>query len=442
MAISRVQQRDPWYDRAGDFFAAIIFGKTRDSAAANILRAGALLTFGGFLTAFFVPFLSGAWVPGLAAILWALGLYAMGVLLGFMFSIARVIAPDGSNASSERPSGELRYLPNTGVEQIADWLTKTIVGLSLVELKQIPGDITRLAAIIAASLGGIATITGLAYGMVLFFPTMGFLAMYLSMRIWINELIRKGDAGESKLKSAQVAAVENPQTTLKDPNKGVTDASKAAASDIADIKFSELNSASDIASWARAKTILGEWQQAIQGYAKATALNPTDPKLRLDYAVALFNNGADPHFVVDQLQVGLRFVDEKQDPELAASLYQNLVLAYLYIDPPQGFTNAIVAGEGYLQSSLPKRPVIYFYLACAYGQKYTYLKSRPNTNQDEIETARERVIHYTGQALMLNPSLKDRFRMISDPTDPTKDKKDNDLEALRDDPEFKKLVWD
>jgi hypothetical protein len=412
--------------------------KDPDDDSPLVIAAGLIVTCVGF-----VAVLCQTWGFACLGLLWALALYAMGVFIGFLFGITRVVENTAAAGGTTSP---LRYLPNTGVEQIADWLTKIIVGLTLVELRKIPPAIASFSAIIAMSLGNSDRTRGLAYAMVLFFPIMGFLGMYLSTRLYLNQGIRRADDRVQQISTAAGAAVEVKDTGLLNPNKGVTAKMKETAEDIIDVPLDKLSDPDDIAAWARAQSILGKWPAAIKGFAKAIEAKKLDPKLRLDYAVALFNNeGASETVseeIVHQLEAGLDLVDPKKDPDLASRLQENLVLASLYLPKPESFTEAISLVDKLIDSPLPKRATTYFYAACAYGQKYGYFlgKDTSAANSREVKQARSRVLSYTRKALELDPSLLPKFQRVSDPDYPDKVKADSDLEAFDNDADFRKLV--
>lgn len=49
------------------------------------------------------------------------------------------------------------YAPSTSLEQVADWLTKIIVGVGLTQLNKIPRKLDSLASYIAMGMGGSAS---------------------------------------------------------------------------------------------------------------------------------------------------------------------------------------------------------------------------------------------------------------------------------------------
>lgn len=110
----------------------------------------------------------------------ALASWLGGSLLGFLFGIPRFQA-------SDRPNDDHgRVVPNTNLEQISDWLTKIIVGATLVQLNELATGIGRLAAFIGGELGSGRAATSASGAVLLFFFFVGFMWGYLwcSLRIF------------------------------------------------------------------------------------------------------------------------------------------------------------------------------------------------------------------------------------------------------------------
>jgi hypothetical protein len=60
---------------------------------------------------------------------------AVGAIFGFIFGIPRTLTSDDGATDKGLRS---RIVPNTNLEQVSDWLTKILIGATLVELKSIP----------------------------------------------------------------------------------------------------------------------------------------------------------------------------------------------------------------------------------------------------------------------------------------------------------------
>jgi CheY-like chemotaxis protein len=132
----------------------------------------------------------------------ALGFLSVGVLMGFLFGIPKVFQGPGEAASPEAANGSkpleergtgYRMQVNTNLEQISDWLTKIIVGVGLVELKQIPDSLLRLAAFIQPGLGVGEEARVMALAIILYASLVGFFLGYLVTRTYIAGIFRRAD---------------------------------------------------------------------------------------------------------------------------------------------------------------------------------------------------------------------------------------------------------
>lgn len=123
----------------------------------------------------FATVLAGGGAVAVAAML-------AGVLVGFLFGMPRALAADGNN--SDQPQGE-RYQSNTNLEQISDWLTKILVGVTLVQIGRAPGGLARLGRNLSPLYGGRADSPGFALATVGLFAAGGFLWSYLWARLFL-----------------------------------------------------------------------------------------------------------------------------------------------------------------------------------------------------------------------------------------------------------------
>jgi hypothetical protein len=131
--------------------------------------------------------------------LWSVACLACGFVVGFLFGVPRVLEDEGKLGSSSigrddvRSRSHQRRAVNTNLTQISDWLTKIIVGVGLVELKQIPDHLARAGEYIGGGLMRQASATSgaaasasqyasFSAGIVVYFSALGFLAGYLLTR--------------------------------------------------------------------------------------------------------------------------------------------------------------------------------------------------------------------------------------------------------------------
>jgi hypothetical protein len=102
-----------------------------------------------------------------------------GGFVGFLFGIPRTVQ---GTAPSKRVT---RYLGNTNLEQVSDWLTKIIVGVGLVQIGHIVPALTKLAESMKAPLGGLPSSGAFGLGLVVTYALLGFFYFYF----WSRELL-------------------------------------------------------------------------------------------------------------------------------------------------------------------------------------------------------------------------------------------------------------
>lgn len=120
----------------------------------------------------------------------------VGAFMGFLFGIPRskqlqgqVLAEDGNS--------QREYLENTNLEQISDWLTKIIVGLTLVqfnELKTFVTEVGKLFSPVFLSVSQSETAGAIGVAVILYFTIAGFLFGFLWTRIHLENVLRQQSA--------------------------------------------------------------------------------------------------------------------------------------------------------------------------------------------------------------------------------------------------------
>ncbi|MCG2594640.1 response regulator [Ramlibacter sp. XY19] len=225
----------------------------RRNSAWEFARGNALtLTlFAALLFGCLVVVFHGSTYRTVGALLWSLGFSAAGVLLGFLFAVPRpsrvpvmMPAPPVPAAVANGNEGPMANQPatasargptaaasssaaaavnagleiNTNLMEISDWLTKIIVGVGLVELKELPTHAESLARFMAPSLHDTLGVP-LAGAIMLYFSVLGFLGGYLLTRIYISQWFRWADEqtrGQVQLESGRVMDVDE-LTRLQQP---------------------------------------------------------------------------------------------------------------------------------------------------------------------------------------------------------------------------------
>lgn len=147
-------------------------------------------------------------------LLWSIASVAAGAAIGFLFGIPRVAgvepaaktpaAKSGSAATGtgsdpapppdgQRSDPALR--PNTNLEEVSDWLTKIIVGLGLVHLKDLQLIVANTAANAAASIAAKpeASDVSIATALIVGFAIEGFFGGYIYTRLFLQGAFARSD---------------------------------------------------------------------------------------------------------------------------------------------------------------------------------------------------------------------------------------------------------
>ncbi len=124
---------------------------------------------------------------------------SVGGLLGFLFGIPRTTRPRNSDASGiddgKHVTAAMPYEPSNNLEQVADWLTKILVGVGLVELGSLGTALAKVGDHVAKSVTptpiGTTVVTQVV---IVTFATIGFLASFLWTRIYYGGIQARADS--------------------------------------------------------------------------------------------------------------------------------------------------------------------------------------------------------------------------------------------------------
>jgi hypothetical protein len=128
----------------------------------------------------------------------------VGALLGFLFGVPRTTVPDTTATVSSVDSDHSK--PNTNLEQISDWLTKILVGATLVQLGNVSGWAARLFRTLAEALDASPTAAHLIGALVVYSASAGFIFGWLTTRVWVAWLLDRMDARIPKRPGATARA--------------------------------------------------------------------------------------------------------------------------------------------------------------------------------------------------------------------------------------------
>lgn len=120
----------------------------------------------------------------------------VGAFMGFLFGIPRSKQLQGQ-VVTEDGNSQREYLEITNLEQISDWLTKIIVGITLVQFNELKAFVTGVGTLFSpVFLSGTQSGTAGAIGVavILYFTIAGFLFAFLWTRIHMENVLRQQSA--------------------------------------------------------------------------------------------------------------------------------------------------------------------------------------------------------------------------------------------------------
>ena len=381
---------------------------------------------------FLLSLLAAAWMGGLntlsavgalQGLLCALAPFVLGWALGFLFGL-----PHTPETVPAVPSGGAGYAPGGHLEAIADWLTKIIVGVGLVEWERFRDAFVRVAREVGPVFSSRAPLA-VSGSVLVFFILIGLLSGYLSTRLYLAK--RMADADRT-LNRPDPADVERMGRTAIDPLTGaLVDADPGAASALSAFPMNIFSTPRALSAWGKARLAVGDRTDALMALEKAVGAAPGDAAPKRDLAALL----------------------KKSDPERAARLLKEIselsmdpaklgvrMLACLYQDPPAGFEEVIRTLEPIIdQSAYGASSDLHAYLACAYGQQASFEDRRQADFRTlpRFESLKGKALAQVARALDL-----DRDRWAATLTGclwPAPGAPDDDLRIFGEAPEFKQL---
>lgn len=145
--------------------------------------------------------------------LWSLACLAAGWLIGFLFGIPLGVAEPQAVHQPTDTANPTFLKANTNLDKISDWLTKLLVGATLVELKNVPRYIYEAATFIAPGLTprGVKnrslTEVSFAAALLVYFSIAGFLGGYLTTRLFFEAAFEHAD---EQLRHPNPSSTEGP----------------------------------------------------------------------------------------------------------------------------------------------------------------------------------------------------------------------------------------
>jgi len=135
---------------------------------------------------------------------------AVGAFLGLLFGVPRLLQqPPDQTGESSGNGRATNYQANTNLTEISDWLTKIIVGVSLIQLGTIRDQLLGLVAYLAPGMGGSSAAAPFVAGLLTSSSLIGFLTGYLLARIYLPRVFNEADLIERARQESRRVAVES-----------------------------------------------------------------------------------------------------------------------------------------------------------------------------------------------------------------------------------------
>jgi hypothetical protein len=117
----------------------------------------------------------------------------VGGLLGFLFGMPRAGSP--VETGDDLAGSTVTYRPSNNLELVSDWLTKLLIGVGLVEIKQLSGVLKAIGGAVENSFNGAPDRTNaITQAVVVTFVVFGFLCSFLWTRIYYGRLQALADS--------------------------------------------------------------------------------------------------------------------------------------------------------------------------------------------------------------------------------------------------------
>ncbi len=209
---------------------------------------GALLYFAIVLLAFFGWSVRSYRLIFLEALL-GVAAFSVGGLIGFLFGLPRVPSLEGreprdtkkaedageADVGPDKPGVRSPYQPSTNLEQIADWLTKILIGVGLVEFREVAELLSDTGKLVSEGLVPAPPGAGiLTQAVLVAFAVLGFLLSFLWTRLYYGGIQTRVDWEVSRigseLKEVKREVKQNRKVQLQNapaPEKGRTPLSSA-----------------------------------------------------------------------------------------------------------------------------------------------------------------------------------------------------------------------
>ncbi len=391
----------------------------------------------------------------LLALTWGLASASVGGAFGFLLGHPRRIPDEKTDRAAL--SGLLR----TGLDDMVDWLVKGLTTVLLVQSGPILVHLEVVAKNMARGLlGAAATETELnsaaafAQPLIVCFTLLGALATCLVTRTYLTGALTRADRtttgafGRVGLDLGEVLVLSNAQHFLTTRNLPPDAGVRQVAEKLSALALADLHSVREFAMWAKAKSMLEHYDDALNGYEKAVAECDCDPAMLLDYAVALHAAKKQGEALV-RLNLAYEHLARGTDVDTRRNVYKSLTFELLY--EPGSYDRVIELVDEFErdreQNPAPASGGLLVNKACAFGQKFLWLAKQKNlidetpgkpfkftlsgapptwpTEHLDLKAAYEGALEAVRRAIVIDPTWKKHLQVLLERPEPNqKDPRD------------------
>ncbi|RZS93419.1 hypothetical protein [Aquimarina brevivitae] len=179
--------------RLRDKIATITDSNQKLRTKLSFIIPGALLIL-GFIILILYAISTGAWMTVLSTIAMVmLSSFSVGALIGFIFGIPRTLQENKTEG----------IVSNSNLEQLSDWLTKIIVGVGLVESKEVFGMVSFLAEKLSQGFTNASVGYTIVATTLIFYFFGGFFISYLWSRILLERIFQENLDTEKRISALE-----------------------------------------------------------------------------------------------------------------------------------------------------------------------------------------------------------------------------------------------
>lgn len=406
----------------------------------------------------------------LIALTWALASASVGGAFGFLLGHPRRLM-------DEKPErAGLGGLLRTGLDDMVDWLVKGLTTVFLVQATAILAHVHAVAKQMAAGLMShpptpekLDVAVAFAQPLIVCFTILGALATCLVTRTYLTGALGRADRTTTGafnrvgLDWGDVLLLVSAQRSLSTRDLPPSPEVKRVATQLAALSLGDLHSVQEFAMWAKAKSMLGQYEEALTGYEKAVAEHDSDPALLLDYSVVLHLAGRRPQ-TLEQLTQAYEYLSAATASDIRRNVYKSLTFELLYHPgSSERILQLIKEFEEWIEKHPTQRsPGLMVNKACAWGQKFLLsaqqktgdlVQRTPNqpikvnvdpkkwaTDQQDLQLAYEEALKAVKAAVQIDPLWKKHLQLLLQSSDPNKADNPTALEVFERFNEFRFAV--